>query len=457
MLLTFVGVLFMAMAVYLSVFGVFKAEELEKSVYNQRLSDRENQIERGTIYDKDGIVLARTSLSENGGERIYPYGDLYTHVIGYNSKMYGKSKLELSFNEHLSGESAVGTAMNIASQAMGEVKKGLDLTLTIDHDLQKYSSDVLGNKKGCIIVMDAYSGKIRSMVSKPTFNPSEPYLSEGWGDLAEREDSPFLSRATAGLYAPGSTWKIVTSAAIIENGLEEEMVLDEGKIILGGREYKNSKEKEYGEIGLDVAFPESSNVYFAKLGSMMGKNGLSIYKDFLLGESLSFDIPIADSLLMDKVSSMSEADIASTSIGQGKLMVSPFYMCMVASSIANKGEMVMPYMVEKAGRGPVISYEGKRNVIATPIKEETADKITELMALCVEEGTGAGARVPGLSVYGKTGTAQNETDNSHDWFLGFAENEEGEKTIICVMLEYNGVGSSEAASMAGRVLSYWLG
>jgi peptidoglycan glycosyltransferase len=327
----------------------------------------------------------------------------------------------------------------------------------MDHDLQKDSSEFLGNKKGCIIVMDAYSGKIRAMVSKPTFNPSEPYLSETWGDLTEREDSPFLSRATAGLYAPGSTWKIVTSAAIIENGYEEEMVLDEGKIILGGREYKNSKEKEYGEIGLDVAFPESSNVYFAKLGSIMGKKGLSVYKNFLLGESLSFDIPIADSLLMDKVSSMSEADIASTSIGQGKLMVSPFYMCMVASSIANKGEMVMPYMVEKAGRGPVISYEGKRNVVANPIKGETADKIAELMALCVEEGTGAGAKVPGLSVYGKTGTAQNETEKSHDWFLGFAENDEGEKTVICVMLEYNGVGSSEAASMAGRVLSYWPG
>ena len=135
-------------------------------------------------------------MNNGKGERIYPYGKLYTHVIGYNSPIYGKSKLELSYNDYLSGDSAIGTAMNIASAVTGDAKRGMDLTLTIDHKLQSYSSDVLGNKNGCIIVMDAETGKIRSMVSKPTFNPSEPLLSESWGELAEREDSPFLARAT---------------------------------------------------------------------------------------------------------------------------------------------------------------------------------------------------------------------------------------------------------------------
>lgn len=456
LLMTFVGVLFMFMAVYLSLFGVLKADELEKSVYNQRLYDRENEIERGTIYDRNGVVLAHTDLSE-GSERIYPYKDLYTHIIGYNSKMYGKSKIELSFNEYLAGEGAVGTAINIASEALGEEKKGMDLTLTIDHKLQSYASDVLGNKKGCVIVMDPETGKIRAMVSKPTFNPAEPILSEEWENLTEREDSPFLARATGGLYAPGSTWKILTSVAVMRNGLEEELIADEGKILVGGREYTNSKEKAYGEITLKEAFYNSSNVYFAKMGSVMGKEGLSDYGDFLLGREIDFDIPTATSVLSDKVSKMNEADIASTSIGQGKLQVTPLFMTMVASGVANGGKMVMPYLVEKAGRGSFVAYEAEEKSPAKPLTASEAEKLKEMMALCVSEGTGRNARVSGLDVCGKTGTAQNETEKSHDWFLGFAENKEGEKAVICVMLEYNGVGSSEAALMAGRVFSYWLG
>ncbi len=457
LLLTFVGVLFMSMAVYLSVFGVIKADELEKTVYNQRLNDKENKVLRGKIYDFKGEVLAESKIVDGKSIREYPYGSLYTHVIGYNSEIYGKSKLELSYNDYLMGESTIVEAVNLASAVTGDTKKGMDLTLTLSHKLQNYASDVLGNKKGCIIVMDAETGKIRAMVSKPTFNPAEPYLSDGWGDLAEREDSPFLSRATGGLYAPGSTWKIITSASIIEEGLEEEVMTDEGKIIVGEREYENSKGKAFGEISLKEAFYNSSNVYFAKMGEELGKDALGIYDDFLLGKSIEFDFPLADSYLSDKVYKMTDADIASTSIGQGKLMVSPLYMTMVASAIANGGEMLSPYIVEKAEIGSIIAYEGKSKIQAKPVDYETSEKIKEMMALCVEEGTGRAAFVPGLKVYGKTGTAQNETDKSHDWFVGFAENEDGESSVICVMLEYNGVGSSEAASMAGRVLSYWLG
>ena len=135
----------------------------------------------------------------------------------------------------------------------------------------------------------------------------------------------------------------------------------------------------------------------------------------------------------------------------------PASVSVVASVIANDGDMVLPYLVERAEIGNFKAYQAESKVISKPISAERAGKIKEMMALCVEKGTGGAANVYGLDVYGKTGTAQNETDKSHDWFVGFAENDEGEKTVICVMLEYNGVGSSEAAGMAGRVLSYWLG
>ncbi len=458
LLLTFIGVLFLSLAVYLSIFGVTKGEEMQKSVYNRRLNDSENEIERGKILDKNGLIIAESREKDGNMQRVYPYGKLYTHVLGYNSKIYGKSKIELAFDDYLSGRGEVGAALNIASAFSGDKKSGFDVTLTIDHKLQSYASDILGGRNGSIILMDGKTGAVRAMVSNPTFDPSEEYLEAHWEELSEREDSPFLSRATGGLYAPGSTWKIITAAKALEKGFEDEIFNDEGKIILGGREYINSKEKALGEIDLYMAFAKSSNVVFAKIGSEMGKDGLSVYSDFLLGEEIDFDIPLTKSYLADKVSKMSEVDIASTSIGQGKLMVTPMYMTLIASSIASSGEIVKPYLVETIDKGEFNVYSAKQKVLTRAISKENADKIKEMMALCVSEGTGGAANIGGgIKVCGKTGTAQNESDKSHDWFVGFGENLEGEISVICVMLEYGGVGSGEASYMAGKMLGYWLG
>ncbi len=456
LLLTLICVLFLSLAVYLSVFGITDAKELEKSVYNQRLYDMEKGIERGKILDKNGVVLAESKKKDGSFVREYPYGKLYTHVIGYSSKLYGKSKIELSFNDYLTGDNEIGAALNIASAVTGGGKSGFDVTLTIDHKLQSYASDLLSGRNGSIILLDAKSGAVRAMVSNPTFDPSEEYLTSHWEELTEREDSPFLSRATGGLYAPGSTWKIITAAAALSGGFENEIFDDQGKIILGGREYINSKEKAFGEIDLYKAFALSSNVVFAKLGSTMGKEGLSIYEDFLLGKQIGFDIPLEESFLSDRISKMSEADIASTSIGQGKLMVTPLYMTLVASAIANNGEIIKPYLAESIDKGEFNVYKAKRKVLKRAISEEDAEKIKEMMRLCVTEGTGQAANLKAIEVYGKTGTAQNEREKSHDWFIGFGENEEGEKSVVCVLLEYGGVGSSEATYMAGKMLNYSL-
>ncbi len=456
LLLTLIGILFLSLAVYLSVFGITDAKELKKSVYNQRLYDMENGMERGKILDKNGVILAK-SVEKNGSfVREYPYGKLYTHVLGYSSKVYGKSRLELSFNDYLTGDNEIGAALNIASAVTGQGKSGFDLTLTLDHKLQSYASDLLGGRNGSIILLDGQSGAVRAMVSNPTFDPSEEYLSSNFKELSEREDSPFLSRATSGLYAPGSTWKIITAAAALENGFEDRVFTDEGKIILGGREYINSKEKAFGEIDLYEAFAKSSNVVFALLGEEMGKDGLAVYSDFLLGKEIDFDIPMEKSYLADKVYKMSQADIASTSIGQGRLMVTPMYMTLVASAIANDGEIIKPYLVESIDKGEFNAFTAKRKVLSRAVSEENAEKIKKMMALCVSEGTGMAARNEGITVYGKTGTAQNERDKSHDWFIGFGENEEGEKSVVCVMLEYGGVGSAEASYIAGKLLKYSL-
>lgn len=448
--------LFLSLCVYLTYFGVFSAPKLEKSVYNQRLYQKEEKIKRGTIYDREGTVLAESKMEEGGQKRIYPYGKIYTHVIGYTSKTYGRSKIELEYNDYLTGSNEIGQAMNLATALSGGEKNGFDMTLTIDNKLQQYAYDLMGGKNGCIIVMDNKTGAVRAMASNPTFDPSAESLIKNWEELAESDDAPFVSRAVSGLYAPGSTWKMITASAAVEKGLADKEYDDEGKAVIGGREYENSGGKAYGKVDLKGAFLHSSNVVFAELGTEMGKDALSIYERFLLGDDIKFDIPLSVSTLSDKIYTMSTADLASTSIGQGKLMVTPLYMTMVGSVFANDGAMVKPYLVESIDKGSINAYRAKKKILAEPVSSYVAGQVKDMMASCVREGTGGQADVYGLKVYGKTGTAQNETDKSHDWFVGFAENDSGESVTVCVMFEYNGQGSSVSARTAGKIFSYWL-
>lgn len=454
--LSLILLLFLSLAVYLTYFGVFEADDLKKSVYNQRLYEKEEAVKRGTVYDSEGTVLAESQMTDEGQKRIYPYGKIYTHVIGYSSKTYGRSKIELEYNDYLSASNELGQALNLALAVSGEEKTGFDITLSINNKLQQYAYGLLGGKNGSIILMDNSDGAILAMASNPTFDPSEDKLEENWEELAESDDAPFVARAVSGLYAPGSTWKTVTAAAALEAGLASEEYEDEGKIIIGGREYVNSGGNAYGTINLKEAFLHSSNVVFAKVGTELGKESMSIYERFLLGKDLDFDIPVMTSKLSDDISSMSEADIASTSIGQGKLSVTPLYMTMVASVFANDGDMVKPYIVKSIDKGNINAYSAKKKTLGSPISQKTASEVKDMMYACVSEGTGYAASVSGLKVYGKTGTAQNETDKSHDWFVGFAETESGRSVTVCVMLEYNGQGSSVSAALAGKMLSKCL-
>ncbi len=448
-LLSLVLLLFLSLTVYLSVFGVTKAKTFKKSVYNQRLYAEEQKVMRGTIYDKSGTVLAESRKEGEEIVRVYPYGKLYTHVIGYDSKTYGKTKIELSYNDYLSGGNELSKTINLMGAVSGKTPTGMDVILTVDHELQSYAEDVLGKKNGSIIVLEPATGAVRAMVSHPTFEPSSKALDNEWGTLTEGEDAPFVARAVSGLYAPGSTWKIVTAAAAIEQGLGEETFDDEGRVFIAGREYTNSHETSFGTLTLSEAFAASSNVVFALLGDRMGERGTDIYEQFLLGKDIRFDIPLATSYLANR-KHMSKTDIASTAIGQGQLLVTPLYMTLVASIIASDGRMMEPYLVERVEKDGMRAYQAKPKGQRI-LEEDTARRIKDMMALCVSEGTGRSASVPGISVFGKTGTAQNETDQSHDWFVGFAENEAGQCVAVCVMLEYNGEGSNVSAAMAGRI------
>ena len=445
--------LFLVLVGYLTYFTVFKAPEIVKSSYNPRIWEKEKKILRGTIYDRNGNVLAESKTQEDNQTRVYPYGPLYAHTIGYNNRTYGKTNIESSFNDYLTKPQSVIEVLKNENAQKNSLPQGANISLTLDHSMTSLAAELLGNDPGSVVAINPLTGEVYCLYSSPTFDPNEEVLAKNWDELLERSDSPFFARATQGLYAPGSTFKVISATAAIEEGLEGFTTDDKGNTIVGGKKFRNASEKAYGQINIADAIRVSSNVFFTEISQEIGKSALKEKaEDFCIMRKIPFDIPTnASDEAFDEID---KAELGSVAIGQGKLRVSPFNMALVACSIANNGVMMRPYMVEKAfyEDGEAI-YNSSIEILSRATDTMTAQKIKEYMIGCVNSGTGTAARVSGMTVAGKTGTAENEKEGkTHAWFIGFAP-AENPQIAICVMKEYSGRGGgSVCAPIASKLI-----
>ena len=174
----------------------------------------EEKVQRGSIIDRNGKILAYSEKEGETYKRFYNYGNLYSHIIGYSYREYGKVGLELQYNNLLLDISESTTFNELKNMVLPSTE-GNTLKLTLDHHLQEYTREQLNGKKGAIVAMNPSSGEIYSMVSMPDFNTSS--LRENWNDIMEDTNSPFLNRATSGLYAPGSSFKVLTAMSILDS------------------------------------------------------------------------------------------------------------------------------------------------------------------------------------------------------------------------------------------------
>ena len=252
-------ILFVSLIVYLSYFQVFKAEAVKNNSYNKRLWINEEKILRGSIIDRSGKILAYSEKSGDTYKRFYNYGNLYSHIIGYSSREYGKVGLELEYNNTLLNISE-NTPLNELKNIVVPNTEGNTLKLTIDHHLQEYSRNLLNGKKGSIVAMNPTTGEIYAMVSLPDFNPSA--LKENWNNIMEDRDSPFLNRATSGLYAPGSTFKILTSVGILNTPDLDKQYKCTGSTKIEGYTLKDYGGKAHGNVNLEEALVKSCNSYY---------------------------------------------------------------------------------------------------------------------------------------------------------------------------------------------------
>lgn len=442
--------LFCGLVLYFSYFQIFESTRLANAGTNPRTYAKEQSIQRGSIYDRNGECLAYSEFSDGKQTRVYPFNRLYSQLIGYSHPRFGRTLLEDTQNRYLLGG---GVETGVLDAILGiEVTEGADVTLTVDNELQLLAADLLGNQKGAICAIEPSTGKVLTMVSKPWFNPNT--LATDW-DALHTEDGVFVPRATSGLYPPGSAMKIITAAAAAENMLDGEIYEDTGKLVIDGQEIVNYNKKVYGTLDMDTAFAKSSNTYFAYIADMLGKDKLQkTAENFYFNRPIPFDIPLKTSTLLKN---HSRNNVAAVGYGQGDTLTTPLHMAMIAATIANDGVMMQPYVVDKTHTpdGKKI-HENTPKILTRSISPMSANRVEEMMCACVREGTGTGAQISGITVAGKTGTAEVGGDKKdHAWFVAYAP-VENPKIAVSIVLENAGTTGAACTQLAARLIRSYL-
>ncbi|MBO5008528.1 MAG: penicillin-binding protein 2 [Clostridia bacterium] len=460
-MLAVISVMFLALIVYMTAFDMVHHDKYASDTS----TDREKYVRRGTIYDRNKVVLAESTGELNNQERLYPYKNRYAHIIGFKSRRYGVSEIEKRYNNELMGSSSAPVTGDLVTlyediKSMFDKKEeqqGADITLTIDNNLQKVCYDALGSYKGAIVAMNPKTGEIYAMVSKPDFDPTPDNLEKNY-DKITSIDKSFVRKCTNETYFPGSTFKVITTAAMIENGMDDFTFDDTGELTVKIKNYGEGEGKFLGETNLETGFKNSSNIYFSEAANELGKEALlNTARDFLFEESIDFDkLGMAKSKLPAEVAS--PGDITNTALGQGDVQASPLHLAMISSAIANDGVMMQPYVIKQISGAA--GFKAKPKELAVCIKGSTAERLKELMKLCVSHGTGTAAAIYGKDVCGKTGTAEVDVERgiAHALFIGFAPYDDPE-IAICVVVEnlpHKNTGGTVAAPIARKVLQKYF-
>ncbi len=448
-------IVFVVLISYLSYFTLFRGPEISTRPDNKRMWDVRNKVVRGTIFDRNGKELSVSEKSKNNQyKRKYKGGAATAHVLGYYDPQYGISGLENLYDSYLSSNISASFLAWVGNSFKEVDKKGDDVYTTLDYTLQQTAYNALGNSRGSVVILKVDTGEILAMVSKPSFDPSN--LSRDWKSLNSNKQLPLLNRSVSGLYPPGSTFKVITGISALENieGIGEETFNDEGKLVIG-KDYtlSNDKGKAMGKINFEQAMIKSSNVFFGDLGMRLGKELFKTAEAFGFNRNIPADGIIVDNSRFPQYKASEKGNLAQTGIGQAEILATPVQMALVAQTIANDGIMLKPSLV-----GKVVDFSGKTikesspSVLAQVTSQEYAAEIRRFMREVVSKGTGTNARISGVQVCGKTGTAQHiESKTPHSWFIGFAPYNKPE-IAIAVIVEEGGYGGTAAAKISSQVM-----
>lgn len=459
-------ILTLLLVLNLSYLQVWGQKRLMENPANTRRLVEEYGIARGKIIAVDGQVLAESvpAAGPFAYRRKYYQGSLFSHVLGYDSPQFGRTGLEENYNDCLLGRKP---HRSWVEEMTSDIKEGNDVYVTLDPRVQAAAAKALGSRKGAVVAVNPKTGAVLAMYSWPTFDPNSLVSREKDVDgsllaekamrsYAENPDSPLLNRAIMGLYPPGSSFKVVTSAAGLESGFPSSTVFDcPGVWEVGGSRVTNYGDppRSFGSIDMEKALTYSVNTYFAQLAVGMGAKTLVEYAErFGMNTVPSLDLPGTAASYIPGAGEMDTVSLAWSGAGQGRILLSPLQLCLVGCAVANGGKIMTPHLLKEVRRGDAILERYQASVWRTPISASTAAEVLRMMVSVVEEGTGTRAAISGITVAGKTGTAEVEGRPPHAWFLGIAPAENPSVVVAVVVENSGGGGGTVAAPIAREVL-----
>jgi peptidoglycan glycosyltransferase len=482
--------LFLLLFAQINYIQVFAAEDLENNPANAlRQLRAEYSVDRGDILAADGttvLALSRRSSGDLRFQRRYPQGELFAHLTGFYSFIFGRTELEQSFNEYLAGEAAELLPQTLSDLVLGREKRGATILTTLEPELQEAAEQAAAAESGDVAVaaIDPATGDVLALVAEPTYDPNilasqDPdVVRSAWDELNEDPDKPLVSKASDELFPPGSSFKIVTASAALENGFGPDSTWPNPRELdlplttetlenFGGSHCSGGA----AQITLASALQQSCNVTFGEIGLELGAERLAEQARRYgftaeAGEDLvPFDIPWVSGVFPDPETFVDRTPaVALSAIGQQDVATNVLHMALVAGSIGNGGVMMEPRLVTEVrdNTGRVID-EFEPEVFSEPLSRENAAALTQMMVSVVEGGTGTAAQIAGVDVAGKTGTAQHgDGANPHAWFVSFAPAQTPRVAVAVIVLDGGSLGSEAtggqvAAPIARAVIEAALG
>lgn len=446
-----VMLLFVALMANSTYAYVFRTESLTQDPNNRRVRDAEFGVHRGDILVGNTAVASSKPVNDRyGWQRFYPQGKLYGAVTGHYS-FYGATGLEQSYRAQLAGTSDAQFLQRLVDLASGSRRQGASLETTLDARAQQAAARGLGSRPGAVVAIDYTTGAVRALVTSPTYDPNDlathdlDALSANADALEQAAGKPLANRAAREIYPPGSTFKLVVSAAALDAGMTPETTLDAPASLQlpGSTSVLNNAGSCGGtQVTLRQALQTSCNTAFANLGSQLGAEALRTQAaKFGFGSAQLPELSGVASRFPDK---LDRAQLMMSSIGQFDVAATPLQMALVGAGIANDGVVMEPYLVQRV-RAADLSVVSQRTPRAQSVAMTPANAaaLQDMMVNVVQNGTGTRAQISGVRVGGKTGTALTDGRFApYAWFVAWADDP---AIAVAVFVQDAGVDGSEVS------------
>jgi peptidoglycan glycosyltransferase len=461
-------VLFTLLILNVNYVQVVRSDELRKNPLNTRVIAEEYNRQRGSLVVAGNEIAKSVRTADRlAFLRQYPQGPLYAAVTGYYSLVYGNTALESSENDVLAGSDPRLFVRHLADLFTGRDPAGGDVVLTLDPGAQKAAMAGLNGVTGAVVALDPSTGKVLALASTPTYDPNQlsshdpTAIRSAAAKLATVKPDPRLNQAISERYSPGSVFKLIVSAAALSTGkyTPETKIPAPNRLLLpqSTKQLENFNGESCNggaDQSLLDALTISCNTAFAQLGITLGEDKIrAMAEAFGIGKSVDLPLHVAPST----IGSIDDAaQLGVSSIGQQDVQFTPMQGAMIAAAIANQGLLMKPYLVDSI-QAPDLTVVDKLSPqeMGHAISPEVAAALTQMMTSVVDRGTGRKARIQGIQVAGKTGTAQNSATD-HAWFVGFAPADHP-KIAVAVFIKNGGAtGGDISAPVARQVIQAYL-